>query len=319
MNKIWEKEEDDILIKHYNSGSKEFILSLLPNREWESIRIRANRINLKRLNYFTNNELDFIKNNWEIMTIVEMGSLLNRSPKNIGEKAKKMNLSIKQEKWSEDDDFILKNNFGIYSVDYISKFVLPNRTKSSIYHRCQELNLSNNTNRYSKDELLISLKELSEKLGRTPTIIELPYYGLAHYSAYTRAFGSYNNVCLLLGIEINKTIFKQSAHYFSKNGDICYSKSEQIITDFLIDNNIHFIKDKYYSSICKNGDCGRKRFDWLIDGVIVEYFGLSRNKKYQRRMQEKINLCNLNNINLLQIFDKDILRLNFVFQIFIKS
>lgn len=40
----WSKEEDEILVKNFETVEKEQLLQLLPNRSWDSITLRGNRI-----------------------------------------------------------------------------------------------------------------------------------------------------------------------------------------------------------------------------------------------------------------------------------
>jgi hypothetical protein len=316
-NPNWTKEELKILYDFYETGTVKELENLLPNRNFQGIRIKANRLDLHRLNYFKEEEIEFIKDNYQNMSSREIAKILNRHFGNIEQKAREMGF-IKQEFWTQDDSNILKDSFGKYDVEYISNNILKNRTKSSIYHQCQILGLSKETNRYTRDELLDLLMNLSKKLERTPTCLELTKYGLPTNDAYLRCFGSYNTACEILGLDINGTIFHQTKYYYSKNMDICRSKSEQIITNFIIDHNISYKMDKSYKSICKIGDCGRKRYDWLFDkNIVVEYFGLNRHKKYQEKMRQKIELCRINNFRLIQVFDKDILKLEKVFEEFL--
>jgi hypothetical protein len=317
-NPKWTKEEDNFLISFYKTEEKDYIMKNLPIRNWYGITIRANKLGLHRMNYFTTEEIDFIKNNRQSMDSIEIGLYLNRSSDVIKNKSIELGLCV-QENWTEEERNILINNFGIYDIEYISKNLLKNRTKSSIYHQCQILKISKNNIKYEKETLLALLKELSEKLGRTPLCSELAFYGVPSAYIYLKYFGGYNNACEILDLDINATIFNQTKYYYSKNNDVCRSKAEQIITNFLIDNKIDYIMDKQYNSICNVGCPGKKRYDWLLkDNIVVEYFGLNRNKKYQEKMKFKIELCLLNNIELIQIFDKDILKLENVFKKFIK-
>lgn len=314
--KRWSKEDEDLLKEIYPIMSKDEILSKFPERNWQAIQIRANRLNVTRLNYFSQEEIDFIFENYDKLTYEEIAKEINRSLGTVSNKIRELGL-IRQEFWNKEDEDILIKSFNQYSVEYISENILKNRTKSSIYHRCQILKLSKETKRYTKDELLSLLKELADKLERTPMVRELSKYGLPDGGTYLRNFGSFTNVCEILELDLTCTIYNQTKTYLSKRNDICRSKSEQIITNFLIDNNIEYLMDKRYSTICKLGDFGRKRYDWLIDNIVVEYFGLNRKKDYQKRMKDKIELCAINNLELIQVFDKDILKLETVFARFL--
>lgn len=71
------------------------------------------------------------------MKIKNISILLNKSESSIYSQLNKLNLN---KMWTIEEDFILKNNYGINNFeDY--KYLLPNRTKSSIYNRAHYLNL----------------------------------------------------------------------------------------------------------------------------------------------------------------------------------
>lgn len=132
---------------------------------------------------------------------------------------------------------------------------------------------------------------------------------------YIRKFGSYSNACKLLDLPININIFGNSVQaYTSINGDICYSSSELIITNYLYANGINYKKEVLYKDIINDERCKSKRCDWLIsDNIIVEFFGMPRKKFYEIRMNEKRVICKDNNIRLIELFEKDLRKLDKIF------
>ncbi|MBI2523150.1 hypothetical protein HYW19_02050 [Candidatus Woesearchaeota archaeon] len=48
----WEKSEEDILSNNFSNSSREKLENLLPKRTWKSIRRKAERMNMKRMDYF---------------------------------------------------------------------------------------------------------------------------------------------------------------------------------------------------------------------------------------------------------------------------
>ena len=48
----WDKSEEDILSNNFSNSSREELENLLPKRTWKSIRRKAERINIKRIDYF---------------------------------------------------------------------------------------------------------------------------------------------------------------------------------------------------------------------------------------------------------------------------
>lgn len=158
------------------------------------------------------------------------------------------------------------------------------------------------TTTFSKNEetLLDEFYNYFKVLGRIPYTNELNSSSMtASQATYHKFFGTIKNVCDILNIDY-ETYYKDVGAcrtYIDKNGDICRSLVELHITNFLIDNNVKYEKETFYSELIDF--MGRKRFDWKIyinDKIYyVEYFGLfSKNpkrnidKKYVIRTKYKI-------------------------------
>jgi len=153
-----------------------------------------------------------------------------------------------------------------------------------------------------KDEetLLAEFYDYFKELGRIPYNNELNNcLKTASSTTYCKYFGTIKNVCDILNIDY-ELYYKDLGYmriYLDKKGEICRSLIEQCITNFLIDNNIKYEKETYYSELI--GFMGKKRFDWKIyignKIYYVEYFGLfsknpkrSIDKKYLQRTKYKI-------------------------------
>ena len=159
-----------------------------------------------------------------------------------------------------------------------------------------------------KESLLNDLKSLAEILGRTPTGDDINRdKNLAGLMSYHRYFGSYSEACKSANLPINACIFGQSVHCVSKNGDVCLSKKEKEITDFLIDNNIAYEKEVLYKDIIEDYNEKNIRCDWLINKkYIVEYFGMTDKDYYKTRMIEKQNICDKYGYTLISLFEDDV-------------
>lgn len=307
-NPNWTNEELKILYDFYEDKDREFIEKLLPNRNWQGIQIKAARLKLYRLNYFTEDDLKFIKENYMTMSSPKIGKILNRHRGNIESKAREMGF-IKQEKWGEKDVEILKDNFGKFTVKEISKNFLPNRTLSSIYHMVQTLNLQEKTNRYfdtTNEELIEKMKFICYKLGRTITSKELTYFDMPCAPLFVKRFGSYSKFCELCGLQAN-TGYVKASKLIDKRGEKCLSNAEKLISDFLFDNNFTYKKETPYKNFI-NSHKTKMRCDWFLNNeIVVEFFGMARHKKYKERMIKKINLCKENKIVLIEIYEKDLI------------
>lgn len=95
MNKKWLKSEDDYLLSNYARGNKNNIIKAL-GRTWSSIQSRASRLNLKKINaningcdveIWSNEEIEFLKFNYQKMSRDLIISKLNRTWSSIQNKA----------------------------------------------------------------------------------------------------------------------------------------------------------------------------------------------------------------------------------------
>jgi len=107
----------------------------------------------------------------------------------------------------------------------------------------------------------------------------------------------------------------------AKDGHMCDSKSEMKVDNFLYDNKIwHDIQPKY-SDFCKlDLECiiNSKRADFILkDGVIVEYFGMKGYKKYDIKIDKKIEILKRNKVNCILIYPNDLNNLNEIFKDYI--
>ena len=92
---------------------------------------------------------------------------------------------------------------------------------------------------------------------------EFNVYDLPCEVNYRRYFGSLDNAFAL--INIDRPDYEQMITgnhvMYDKNGGICYSLTEQMISNFLIEHNILFEKEILYSSVIDSSLCKTKRFD----------------------------------------------------------
>lgn len=253
-------------------------------------------------------EEQFIKENYLRLSYREIGQILGRKESAISSKISKMGL-VKSRKWTQKEIEILKQVYPIYPNSYIIKSYLPHRDKNCMVDKAMELGLKKERKfHYTKEQLKDFLIDFAKELGRTPLTTDIHNNGeIPSVSTYTRYFGSYEQACVECGLEMKQCLF---GNYITKNiakdnKTICLSNSELFITNFLIDNNIRFEKEKTYSDIF-NRDYGLKRSDWYLTDydVIVEYFGLHDKDFYKEKMEQKIKICKQNNKKLIAITDR---------------
>lgn len=168
--------------------------------------------------------------------------------------------------------------------------------------------------------MIDDLRNLGEKLGRTPSIDELVFYGLPSEKSYRRYMGGYRMACELAGLEINVSLLGNAKLYYSKNNDACYSHSELVITNFFIEHNIPYNKEKHYKKVCDDIRCGSKRMDWFLDNeYVVEFWGYPNVKEYVENVKIKQSICQDNNLKMIELVRKDIRKLPDVFEYFINK
>lgn len=92
----WTKEEIDILCGNYENMTGPEIQKLLPKRSIGMIYMKAAEFGLKsgyvHKYYYTDNELQFIKDNWEEMSDTDIGNILGKDARSIMEQRHKLGL-----------------------------------------------------------------------------------------------------------------------------------------------------------------------------------------------------------------------------------
>lgn len=155
----------------------------------------------------------------------------------------------------------------------------------------------------TKEEMINDLKILSKKLNRVPTQRDLVDNKITLSSnSYSNYFGSFNNALIECGFEKHQL---NNRIYVTPNGTKCYSRLEYLFARVLEKNNIIFEKDIKYKDLILNFD---KQYtcDFKIyinnESYLVEIFGITGDKLYEEKIKIKIDLCNENNLKLIQIY-----------------
>lgn len=225
--------------------------------------------------------------------------------------------------WNNEEIKLLKEKYPYYSNDYLSRNIFPHKKPADIRNYANQLGLKKDNLKknkfYDKDEMLLQLIDLSKQLNRTPNIKDLKENNLPSETSYRRYFGSYRNACKLCDLDITTTIFGRRISLIDKNSNPCLSVGEIDISNFLIDNNIDFIKEFRYSKLYNKADFGMRKCDWFLPNTktFVEYFGMVSNKVYAERMNIKIQLCIKHDVKLISIYDSDLKNLKNIFSKFI--
>lgn len=318
-NKIWLNKQLEILKeKYFDTSWDELELLLYPFKKLD-IQHKASKLKIKRKsNKYTQNDIMFIKENYNILSYKEIGRILGKTECAIGNKINKLGLKSRSF-WSNEEIELLKDIYNKYPTKDLPKYI--NRTKETIVVMANNLGLKKTnryTKKYSEEILLKQLIDFSKELNRTPTIYDIDNNdNIAGSMTFHRYFGSYIEALKLADLEIHRSLFgKDFKVYYSKNNDICLSQAELYITNYFIDNNINYKKEVLYKYIIKNDErCNNKRCDWLLDNnVIVEYFGMPSKPYYKIKMDNKIKICKENNIKLIELYRSDLNKLDSIFK-----
>ena len=158
---------------------------------------------------------------------------------------------------------------------------------------------------FSKRELVVGLRKLTEELKRVPIKVDLLLCNyLPQQETFKKNFGSYYEALAVSGISgiLNRGI---SNVCFSKDGHLCNSTEEAIIDDLLFENNIDHEKEVNYPN-------SRYIADWKIGNLYLEYTSIESFKLYSDRLKEKVAFIKENNLNVLFLGKKDLINQEFI-------
>ncbi len=88
----------------------------------------------------------------------------------------------------------------------------------------------------------------------------------------------------------------------ARDGHVCLSLGEKTIDDFLHTFGIYHEKEPRYPE-------GNFRADFVVDGVFIEYFGLTGNNDYDAKTKLKQELCKKHGIKLISVYPNDLVSL----------
>ena len=154
----------------------------------------------------------------------------------------------------------------------------------------------------SKDDLLNDIHRMAKELDRTPTQKDLKYFDdVANLRKYADVFGTWRNAVIEAGLDPVSKI------YYSSNNERCLSIYELNFTNMLEKFSIRFNKEVYYKNYINTNK--RYRFDYKLQtnskNIFVEIFGITNNKEYNKKITDKIRLCNKHNLILIDLYPSD--------------
>jgi len=308
----WTDEKIQYLKDNYSVMSPEELVKALGLNNTGVLYSKASDLKIKREGYrYTKEEEDFIRENFSNMSSSELAIALNRSESQIYCKTSNMGLKSKL-LWTEEEIELLKENYSKYSNKYLSENVFIGRNAESIRTMAFKFGLKTERSykQFDEGEIIDKLKKIYQETGRTPISIEFEKFGLPSARTVARYFGGYEELCKIAeippNISMDGSIGKKQ---IASDGTICMSKSELIVTEYFISNNIPYEKEVPYKRYMPEEECKNKRFDWLANGKLIEFFGLKGLDFYDKKIKEKRRLCEKYNIELVELYRNDLTKL----------
>lgn len=172
----------------------------------------------------------------------------------------------------------------------------------------------------TNEELISDYKNLYLKLKRIPIAQDIDCAdNTASFKTYKKRFGGYKEIWKACGID-DESIVTEGQYGFiclDKNGEVCKSYAEMVITNVLIDSNVEYKKEFLYENLIPELKSTRYAMDWYLPkyDVCVEYFGIYKRNtenddtmigKYTRKAIWKMSIAKENNINLIDIYQEDL-------------
>ena len=176
----------------------------------------------------------------------------------------------------------------------------------------------------ANDDLQL-LKNYSDSIHTVPTketmrsIISHPcevkqvfdaWVRLPSYSFYASKYGDFRIPLIKIGV-LPEQVLSGKYGYFciAKDGHKCRSLAELKIDNFLYDNNVSHEIEPPYPFHDKYNKNEKKRADWKIGDMYIEYWGLADQSHYRNKMQDKIKMAEELNISLIGLTQADLLNL----------
>lgn len=92
----------------------------------------------------------------------------------------------------------------------------------------------------------------------------------------------------------------------AQDGHACHSLDEQHIDDWLSTHGLDHEREPIYPSHPVFNPAGKRRADWKVGDIFVEYFGLVGDPSYEKKMDEKILLAQYLKIDMIAVYPSDL-------------
>ncbi len=281
---------------------------------------------------WTDEDKEFLINNYLTMTDSEIGKILNRSASAVSKTRQILKLYRKTNKPKRYDDILIIDNPKEKKCKICNR-IFPNtseyfyRDRNKLRSHCKECNKKKqsqerrNQGAFTKEFKQSKLDNNLAYCGRCKLWKDINKFRVNHNdinqihrwceeceSNYLKEYYLQNTY----GDNYKEAYFENNKHLYDLNNNKCDSIPEKIISDWFIENGIKNEKYPRYKDYIEN-EHPQKKFDWLIyvngEKYFVEYFGLWDNKarnnylhKYTKKAKKKIKLLYKNNLHHKTIF-----------------
>lgn len=185
---------------------------------------------------------------------------------------------------------------------------------------CTEKDLPTKEERLSNS--LKYIRRFHKEYNRTPTVDEYNHEAKRNNqiiwsrNLVERLGKRFSEICInIIGDSISYDDSGIGRYSIDKNGELCRSYKEKMISNLLIDNNIKFKKEVKYTDINQDIKEGYVMDWYLVEyNVCVELFGMYQESakrkdkiayEYKVRTERKIDLCKEYDLNLISVFKRD--------------
>lgn len=311
----WTDDKKTLLAQYYPNTEWEELYKILGTSSKNSIKGQAVKLGISRDLYNkchrSEEEIQYILQHCETETAAEMGRHLNRNSTFVLRVLKDYNREVfRPASLREEDVSLFIELYPKYTNKYLHERYFPYLSKSQLSAQARKFNLVKDSDKgvkwYDKEDLLEQLEHVIREMGRVPMLTELQDHGLPSEKTFKRYFGGLTKACELIGVERPNYNQIVDRLYQDDNHNLCLSKVELDISNFLIQQNISFIKEYNYKNVIPSDIAGQRRFDWKIGDKYIEYFGLINHTHYKSEADKKIQMCKQFNINLLALYPDNI-------------
>jgi hypothetical protein len=134
---------------------------------------------------------------------------------------------------------------------------------------------------------------------------------MAVAESYEKEFGSWFEALVAAGVlESGAKRMSRGTIVLAEDGHMCQSMAEKVIDDWLYSHGVAHDREPVYPPHATLNPNGKKRADWRVGSVHVEYLGLLTDAAYRHRVREKRHLGSELGLDVVMLEPDDLARLD---------